>query len=88
MRLEVEDTGLGIPQEIEPYLFNDWIASSKRPARLHGGKERGGRGEFLAMLHKRVVPLGARVGYQNKGKNNGAIFWYEIPLKLLIGNKL
>lgn len=83
IRLEVEDNGTGIDYKVEPYLFLEPVNSAKEKMdNVYGGK-----GFFLYQAKKYVEELKGEVGYKNKGLNNGAIFWYEVPIKSIIKQK-
>ena len=81
IRLEVDDNGKGIDKEIEPFLFSDAQKSTKRvlPENLMGILF-GFDGYSLPQARHTTTRFNGRVGYQNKGDGNGAIFWYEIPV--------
>ena len=80
--LEVEDNGTGIDPAVEHRLFIEEIRSKKR------GKLKdvyhGGQGIHLYEAKKIIDDLGGRIGHINKGKNRGALFWYEVPLENLL----
>ena len=85
IRLDVDDNGKGIDEDIEPVLFSGELWSTKRNLSdnligvLHGC---GGRS--LKETYDSAIELGGSVGYQNKGVDKGAVFWYEIPVGCVI----
>jgi len=80
IRLAVEDNGTGIDPEIEPLLFASTFSSPKKQEAL-GEMYLGGRGIHLYEAKKRIEAVGGKIDYINKGKNRGALFWYEIPVE-------
>jgi len=79
LRVEVEDNGTGIIN-IEN-LFKQH-KSKKDPTLMTGGM-----GNHLFFSEKFVQELNGKIGYTNKGLNQGAIFWYEVPLESLVVKK-
>lgn len=85
VRLEVEDNGTGIDAAVESSLFDEKIASQKK---AEGGIIfNGGAGEHLWLAKKKIDALGGKMWYLNKGRNRGALFWYEIPLESIVVQK-
>lgn len=77
LRLEVEDNGKGIDPEIRTHIFvSDKALAKGTLSELvldHKGKT-------LLQAKSIIKGLGGEVGYVDKGLNNGAVFWYEVPL--------
>jgi CheY-like chemotaxis protein len=73
LRFSIEDTGIGISEEIMPHLFSPF----KQAQRFSGGTGLG-----LYSLAKRIESLKGRhgVGPREDGKQ-GSLFWFEIPYK-------
>jgi signal transduction histidine kinase/DNA-binding response OmpR family regulator len=71
VRIEVEDTGPGIPKEQQGRLFQDFqqIAPSLEP----------GTGLGLAITAKLAEAMGGRIGCDSE-PGRGALFWIELPL--------
>lgn len=88
LRVEIEDNGMGVHSEIEPYLFTS-LLSAPIPVYLLKGSVKnehripGRLGDDLRQVRKNMEGQGGRVFYQNKGHNLGAIFGYEVPLSSL-----
>jgi len=88
VRVSIEDNGAGIHPEIEPYLFMKLSGTGIPHRILKSGikiAERiqgidGWRGVDLSCVREKVVELGGKVFYENKGQNVGAIFGYEVPI--------
>lgn len=70
-RLEVEDTGPGIPSDAQATIFAPFVRGS------HGGVA--GTGLGLATVKRLVEAHGGRVGVQSK-PGAGSLFWVELPL--------
>jgi signal transduction histidine kinase len=74
VRFEVEDTGIGIPPEMQERIFRPFEqvagSQSRRP---------GGTGLGLAICAETVERMGGRIGL-NSEPNTGSVFWVELPL--------
>jgi signal transduction histidine kinase/CheY-like chemotaxis protein len=75
IRLEVQDSGPGIPAEKRHLLFEDF--SQLFP--VHG-QEGAGTGLGLAISARLAAAMGGRIGCDAEIKT-GALFWVELPLK-------
>jgi signal transduction histidine kinase/DNA-binding NarL/FixJ family response regulator len=73
IRIEIEDTGPGIPKQQISRLFQDFeqIAPALEP----------GTGLGLAISARLAEAMGGRIGCESE-PGRGAMFWVEIPLKL------
>ncbi len=70
-RLEVEDTGPGIPLEIQTTLFEPFVRGPHEDA--------SGAGLGLATVKRLVESHGGRIGVDSK-LGVGSLFWVELPL--------
>jgi signal transduction histidine kinase len=70
-RLEVEDTGPGVPPEIEATLFEPFVRGPHEQV--------GGTGLGLATVKRLVESHHGRVGVQSR-LGVGTLFWVELPL--------
>lgn len=74
VRFEIEDTGIGIPLEIQAVMFDMFSQGDPSSTRKYGGVGLG------LLLSKRLVDLMAgEIGFSSK-PDGGSIFWIEIPL--------
>jgi len=74
LRVEVEDTGLGIPEDELGRVFEAFTQVDSFETRKHGGTGLG-----LAITRQLVGLLGGELGVTSKlGK--GSTFWFELPL--------
>ena len=69
-RIEVEDTGPGIPPEIQSTLFEPFVRGPNEQV--------SGTGLGLATVKRLVESHGGRVGVQST-PGNGSCFWIELP---------
>lgn len=74
VRINIEDTGEGIPEEDLPHLFERFYRGEKSRVRSAGGSGLG-----LSIARSLVEAMGGRIGAQN-GSNGGAIFWFTVPI--------
>ena len=69
LRLQVSDTGLGVPPELEPHLFGAYHQASRW---------RFGTGLGLFHVHELAMALGGAAGYA-RNSPQGACFWVDVP---------
>jgi signal transduction histidine kinase/CheY-like chemotaxis protein len=74
-KLTVRDTGIGIPAEFMPYIFDRFRQANSTSTRSHGGLGLG-----LAIARHLVERHGGRITAESPGENSGAIFTVELPL--------
>ncbi|MBU8537522.1 ATP-binding protein [Falsiroseomonas tokyonensis] len=75
LRIEVQDTGPGVPPEKRHLLFEDF--SQLFPV---AGQEGAGTGLGLAISARLAAAMGGRIGCDSE-TGQGARFWVELPLK-------
>jgi len=80
VRLQVDDNGKGIDEGVEPFLFSQEKSTKRSLSEKLKGVLLGFDGYSLHQARHIATKFNGRVGYHNKGKDNGATFWYEIPV--------
>lgn len=73
-RIEVEDTGSGVPPEARERIFQPYEQADGAATRRHGGSGLG-----LAISSEIVARMGGRIGLA-EGTGRGSCFWIEVPL--------
>ena len=76
LRLEVIDSGPGIPQAQQAYIFRRFEHADVQTTRTHGGTGLG-----LTICEKLVALQGGRMGVSSQ-EGQGATFWFTIPLQV------
>ncbi len=73
LRIEVRDTGVGIPSSEHARIFLPYEQASAT-----GGRRRGGTGLGLAICAELTRRMGGRIGVES-APGAGALFWLELP---------
>ena len=76
IRLEIEDTGIGIAEEDQPNLFEPFTQVDASSSRRYGGTGLG-----LAIALSLVELMGGRIGVDSR-LGEGSVFWFELRLRL------
>lgn len=76
LHVEVQDTGIGIPIEVQDHLFQPFSAASDQTIRQYGGSGLG-----LAICKRLVDMMQGSIGVSSR-PGNGSLFWFEVPLRL------
>ena len=75
LRLEVQDSGRGIPRERQAHIFRRFEHADVQTNRAYGGTGLG-----LTLCEKLVTLHGGQIGVHSQ-EGQGACFWLEIPLQ-------
>ena len=73
LRVIVEDTGIGIPEEIQPRIFERFVQGDASVTRKYGGT---GLGTSIA--REMVETMGGTIGFASQ-IGVGTRFWFEVP---------
>jgi signal transduction histidine kinase/CheY-like chemotaxis protein/HPt (histidine-containing phosphotransfer) domain-containing protein len=74
VRIEVQDTGIGISEQARQRLFSSFAQADSSITRRFGGTGLG-----LAICKKLIEAMGGRIGVDSE-PGQGSCFWFEIPL--------
>ncbi len=75
LRIEVADTGPGVPADKRNLLFEDFVQLAP-----NGGADGQGTGLGLAISARLVALMGGSIGCDGR-PGGGALFWIELPLR-------
>lgn len=81
LRVDVEDTGIGIPDDARGRLFKDFSQLDITINRKYGGTGLG-----LAICHRLVTALGGQIGVAPR-RDSGSRFWFTLPVAPIEGSK-
>jgi signal transduction histidine kinase len=75
LRLEVEDTGIGIPPGKRELVFQKFIQVDNSPNQDHGGSGLG-----LAIARRLVEMMGGAIGLESGSGGRGTLVWFTLPV--------
>jgi CheY-like chemotaxis protein len=77
LRIEVRDTGVGVPAAKRQAIFDDFVQADSSHARKFGGTGLG-----LAISKRLVETMGGKIGVDARlpGETTGSCFWFTLPL--------
>ncbi|HIJ61469.1 MAG TPA: response regulator [Rhodospirillaceae bacterium] len=75
LRVQVADTGIGIPAHAQPRLFTMFTQADSSVVRRFGGSGLG-----LAISKRIIDMVGGRIGFDSC-EGQGSTFWFEVPLR-------
>jgi signal transduction histidine kinase len=76
MVVEVRDTGMGIPAEHLPHIFDRFYRADKSRSRQQGG----GSGIGLTIARHLVEAHGGRIWVESEGEGQGSCFMFILPI--------
>jgi len=77
LRIEVEDTGIGIPEDKLDSIFDKFSQADATTTKKYGGT-----GVGLAITQKLVEMMGGKLGV-NSDVGEGTTFWFELTLPII-----
>jgi len=75
LRIEIEDTGIGVPMERRGSIFEKFVRQD--PASLRGIP---GSGLGLAIAKRLVEMMHGKIGLEGGSNGHGSIAWFTLPL--------
>jgi two-component system sensor histidine kinase BarA len=73
LRFEIHDSGIGIPQEKQPLVFESFTQIDEGDARNYGGSGLG-----TTVSRELVRMMGGEIGLESE-PDKGSCFWFELP---------
>jgi signal transduction histidine kinase len=77
VRVEIQDSGIGISEEDQRLVFKEFYRASDEHARKYAGSGLG-----LAIAKQLVESQGGRMGVSSLGQGKGSLFYFTLPVAL------
>jgi signal transduction histidine kinase len=74
LRLEIADTGIGIPEESREAVFEKFVQAGPEARR------QGGSGLGLTISRRLVEFMGGRIGVEGNPEGSGTVAWFTLPV--------
>ncbi len=75
VRIEVEDTGLGVEPKYHDDLFSDFTKlNNDNDSKIKGS------GLGLSICRQLINLMGGEIGMTSEGKDKGSLFWFTLPV--------
>jgi CheY-like chemotaxis protein len=79
VRFSISDTGIGVPPDFVPHLYEAFRQAESAPTRRFGGAGLG-----LAIARRLCDAMGGRIDASSR-PGKGSTFWFELPLPAVEG---